>query len=134
MSSMKTMDGGLVDEDGGLIDRDKCLVDEDRGFVFCRDGGGGLTLNNDDDSGLVSSEDDGDGRFAPVSWILLQMLSLWHQVEHGLPARWQEHCLLWQPFLQLHDLPYWALSGLALFAASPRLIFGIISHSSTFRC
>ena len=64
---MKTMDRGLVDRVGGLVDRNKCLVNRDGGFVICRDGGGGLTLNEDDDSKLVSSEDEGDGRFAPVS-------------------------------------------------------------------
>ena len=69
-------DGGLID--GSLVDRDSCLV-------FCRDGGGGLTVSDDDnDSGLVSSsEDDGDGRFVPVSCILLQVLPLWHCVEHA---------------------------------------------------
>ena len=85
MSSMKTMDGGLIDGNGGLVDGDGGLVDgdksldRDRGLVFCRNCGDGLMLNDNDDSGLVSSsEDDGDGRFAPVSWILLQVFPLWH--------------------------------------------------------
>ena len=91
--------GGLVDGNSSLVDGDGGLVDRDGCLVFCRDCGSGLMLNdNDDESRLVSSsEDDGDGRFVLVSCILLQVLPLWHHVEHGFPARWQEHCLLRQP-------------------------------------
>ena len=93
------VDGGgdLVDGDGSLVDGGGSLVDRDGCLVFCRDGSSGLMLSvdDDDDSGLVSSsEDNGDGRFVPVSCILLQVLPLWHRLEHGFPARWQEHCLL----------------------------------------
>ena len=100
-----SVDDGLVDRDSSLIERDGSFVDSEICLVFCRDGGGGLMLSDDDDSGLVSSEDDGDGRFVPVSCILLQVLPLWHCVEHGSPARCQEHCLLRQPLLQLHNVP-----------------------------
>ena len=102
-------DSGWVEGDGSLVDGDRSLVDKDGCLVFCRDGGGEVILSDDDDdddSGLVSSsKDHGDGRFVPACCILLQVLPLWHRIEYGFRARWQEHCLLRQPFLQVHDVP-----------------------------